>query len=102
VGAVAGRTPTPYDSGASRHEQGISKDGNKRLRAMLIELGWQWLHHQPQSKESLWFVRRFGAGGARARRIGIVALARRLLIALWRYVEHGILPEGAQLKATAA
>jgi transposase len=102
VGAVAGRTPTPYDSGASRHEQGISKDGNKRLRAMLIELGWQWLRHQPQSKESLWFVRRFGAGGARARRIGIVALARRLLIALWRYVEHGILPEGAQLKATAA
>ena len=68
------------------------------MRALVVEIGWYWLRYQPHSALSEWFNRRFGAGGKRMRRIGIVALARRLLIALWRYVEHGIVPAGAQLK----
>ena len=99
VGACAGLTPTPYDSGDSTREQGISKAGNKRIRKLMVELAWLWLRYQPHSALSQWFEQRFGHGGKRMRRIGIVALARKLLIALWRYLEHGVLPEGAVLKA---
>ena len=98
VGAAAGLAPTPYDSGGSLREQGISKSGNRRVRALMIEAGWYWLRHQPGSKISKWFIERYGQGSRRMRRIGIVALARKLLIALWKYSEQGILPEGAKVK----
>lgn len=98
VGACAGLTPTPYASGESEHEQGISKAGNKRIRTLMVELAWQWLRYQPDSQLSRWYRARFGHGGKRWRRIGIVALARKLLIALWRYLETGQLPAGAVLK----
>jgi transposase len=97
VAGCAGLDPTPYDSGESRREQGISKAGNKRVRWLMVELAWSWLRYQPNSKLSRWFQERFGKGGKRMRRIGIVALARRLLVALWRYVDFGELPEGADL-----
>lgn len=100
LGACAGLTGTPYDSGGSRRDQGISKAGNRRVRTMMIEIAWLWLRYQPNSKLSRWFRERFTGGGARMRRVGIVALARRLLVALWRYLEEGVLPEGAELKAT--
>lgn len=99
LGACAGLTPTAHDSGDSTQEQGISKAGNKRIRSLMVELSWLWLRYQPNSALSRWYQRRFGGGGKRMRRIGIVALARKLLIALWRYLEHGVLPEGAALKA---
>jgi len=99
VAALAGLTPTPYDSGGSQREQGISKAGNKRIRTMAVEIAWCWLRFQPQSKLSQWFNERFAGGGSRMRRIGIVALARKLLIALWRYLEHGVIPEGAIIKS---
>src|SRR5262245_9315377 len=98
LGALVGLTPTPYDSGQSEREQGISKAGNKHVRSLIVELAWLWLRWQPGSALSQWYQRRFGAGNKRARKIGIVALARKLLIALWRYVEHGELPVGAQQK----
>ena len=99
VGAFVGLTGTPYDSGESRRDQGISKAGNVRMRWRAVELAWLWLRYQPDSKLSLWYRARFGPGSPRQRRIGIVALARKLVIALWRYLEHGIVPEGAILKA---
>ncbi len=98
VGAFAGLTPTPSQSGDSDTEQGISKAGNRRVRRVMIELAWLWLRWQPDSALSQWFNRRFAHGSKRMRRIGIVALARKLLIALWRYTEHGVIPEGAVLK----
>ena len=98
VGACAGLTPTPYDSGKSRREQGISKAGRGRIRALSIQLAWAWLRFQPKSKLTLWFTERFASGGSRMRRIGIVAVARKLLIDLWRYLEHGVIPEGARLR----
>lgn len=98
VGALVGLVPTPYDSGDSRREQGISKAGNKRVRRVIIEVAWKWLDYQPDSALARWFVERF-AHGRRARRIGIVALARRLLVAFWHYLEHGVIPAGALLKA---
>jgi len=98
LAGCVGLNPSPYDSGDSQCEQGISKAGNRRVRALLVEIAWYWLRYQPHSALTEWFNRRFAAGGKRMRRIGIVALARRLLIALWRYLEHGLLPEGAQLK----
>ena len=99
VAACAGLTPTPYSSGDSEREQGISKAGNRRVRTLMIELSWLWLRYQPGSALSQWLQRRFAGGGKRMRRIGIVALARKLLIALWRYVTDGVIPEGAVLKA---
>jgi transposase len=96
LGSLAGLTPTPYASGRSAHEQGISKAGNRRLRAMAVEIAWCWLHYQPASALSQWFWKRFGVGG-RLRKIGIVALARKLLVALWRYLERGEAPAGAEL-----
>jgi transposase len=101
VGACAGLTPTPYSSGESRREQGISKAGNKRIRTLIVEISWCWLRYQPRSELSRWFNERFAHGGKRMRRIGIVALARKLLIALWRFRTHGLIPEGARLKAIA-
>jgi len=97
-----GLAPTPYDSGGSRIEQGISKPGNKRARSLLVELAWGWLRLQPDSALTQWFNRRFAGGGKRMRRVGIVALARRLAIALWRYLEHGEIPAGASLKPPTA
>ena len=100
VGCLAGLTPTPYQSGESNREQGISKAGNRRIRAMAIEIAWAWLRYQPDSQLSRWYQERFAKGGSRARRIGIVALARRLLVDLWQYLEKGALPEGACLKSS--
>jgi len=97
LGSLSGLTPTPYTSGESAREQGISKAGNRRLRTMAVEIGWSWLRFQPDSALSAWYRRRFGSGNKRQRRIGIVALARKLLVALWRYLEVGEVPEGAQL-----
>jgi transposase len=99
VGSLAGLTPTPYQSGDEMQEQGISKAGNRPIRAMVIEIAWAWLRYQPQSELSLWFLRRFAHGSKRVRKIGIVALARKLLIAFWRYLAFGEIPAGAQLKA---
>lgn len=98
VGAIVGLTPTPYRSDQQRREQGISTSGNRRVRALAVELAWSWLRWQPTSALSRWFHARFGQH-ARARRIGIVALARKLVIALWRYVDQGVIPEGATVKA---
>jgi transposase len=98
LGALVGLTPVPYDSGKSKREQGISKAGNKRVRCLMVELAWMWLRWQPGSVLSQWYERRFGAGNKRARKVGIVALARKLLIALWRFVDQGELPEGAAEK----
>ena len=98
LGALVGLTPTPYDSGQREREQGISKAGNKHVRSLIVELAWLWRRWQPGSALSQWYERRFAAGNKRVRKIGIVALARKLLIALWRYVEQGELPEGAQEK----
>jgi transposase len=99
VGGMSGLTPTPSDSGDERREQGISKSGNRRVRRVMIELAWLWLKWQPDTALSHWYRRRFAHGSSRMRRIGIVALARKLLIAVWRYVEFGELPQGAVLKA---
>ena len=98
VGSLAGLTPTPYDSGGSQREQGISKAGNKRIRTLAVEMSWVWLRFQPHSKLSRWYMEWFGGGGKRMRRIGIVAVARKLLIDLWRYLEHGVIPDGAVLR----
>src|SRR5262249_2004592 len=97
VGAIVGLTPTPYQSGASSREQGISKAGTKQVRRLLVELAWAWRRWQPTSALRQWYQRRFADQGRRARQVGIVALARRLLIARWRYLEHGEVPEGARL-----
>jgi transposase len=101
VGSLIGLAPTPYDSGESVREQGISKAGNRHVRSIAIELAWSWIRHQPDSKLTLWFLQRFGAGGKRARKVGIVAVARRLMIDLWRFLQTGAIPEGAELKAQA-
>lgn len=98
LGSLAGLTPTPHRSGTLQRERGISKAGNRHVRSMAIEIAWCWVRFQPQSALTRWYQRRFGGGGSRLRRIGIVALARRLLIDLWRYLETGALPDGAELK----
>ena len=98
VGALAGLTPTPYQSGDSSRERGMSKAGNRHVRALAIEIAWGWLRYQPESELSRWYQRRFGDGSSRVRRIGIVALARKLLVAQWRYLETGLIPQGAVLK----
>ena len=97
LASLAGLAPTPYDSGNSRHEQGISKAGNRLVRWMMVQLAWGWLHHQPKSELSKWYQRRFGEGKSRVRKLGIVALARKLLIALWKYLETGEVPAGAEV-----
>ena len=82
--------------GDSDREQGISKAGNRRLRTMAVEIAWCWLHYQPGSALSQWYQKRFAKGSSRQRRIGIVALARKLLVALWRFLEAGAVPAGAE------
>jgi transposase len=98
VGSMAGLTPTPFSSGKGDREQGIGKDGSRWIRGAAIEFAWGWLRFQPQSELSQWYQRRFGHGSTRLRKLGIVALARKLLIALWRFLETGVIPEGALLK----
>ncbi len=98
VAAYAGLAPTPWKSGRIDHEQGISKAGNPRLRRTMIELAWQWLRHQPGSAPSRWFHGRVGRERGSVRKIAIVALARKVFVALWRYVTRGVVPEGAALK----
>ena len=97
LASLAGLTPTPFSSGESRREQGISKAGNRRVRFMMTELAWGWLRYQPESELSQWYMRRFGQGNKRLRKVGIMALARKLLIALWKYVEGGEAPAGAKV-----
>ena len=98
VGGLSGLAPTPYQSGSSYREQGMSKAGNRHIRAMAVEIAWGWLHYQPESALTRWYEQRFGHGDSRIRKIGIVALARRLLVELWRYLETGAIPEGVVLK----
>jgi transposase len=97
VGSYFGLAGTPYDSGESRREQGISKAGNRRARRLAIELAWLWLRHQPGSELSLWFHKRVGNMKGRIRRISIVAMARKLMVALWHYLTTGVVPKGAAL-----
>ena len=99
VGALSGLVNVPYQSGEAAHDQGISRAGLRQVRRVIVELAWVWVKWQPDSDLTQWYQRRFGGGGPRARRIGIVALARKLLIALWRYSEQGIVPAGAVLRA---
>ena len=98
LGSLAGLVPMPYTSGQTEREQGISKAGNRHVRGLIVEVAWMWLRLQPKSKLSAWYQKRFGPGNGRSRKVGIVALARKLLVALWRYVEKGELPEGAEEK----
>jgi transposase len=98
VGSCFGLTDTPYDSGGSHHQQGISKAGNHRARTAAIELAWLWLRHQPDSELSRWFHARVGTVKGRIRKIAIVALARKLMVALWRYLENGLVPTGAVMR----
>lgn len=98
LGACVGLVPQPYDSGDSHVDQGISKQGNRRVRSLLIEMAWFWVKYQPHSDLAHWFAKRTAAGSKRARRIAIVAVARKLAIALWRYVRDGVIPPGARLK----
>jgi len=102
VGGLSGLTPTPYQSGADSREQGICKAGNRWIRAMAIEIAWAWLRYQPGSDLSRWYNQRFGHGSTRLRKIGIVALARKLLVELWKYLETGTPPAGAVLKQKPA
>jgi transposase len=99
LAAYAGLAPSPWQSGSIDRDQGISKSGNRRLRHTMIELAWFWLCHQPESVLSVWFRARVGQARGRVRRIAIVALARKLLVALWRYATQGVVPEGAVFKA---
>jgi len=101
VGSCVGLVPQPYDSGESRVDQGISKQGNRRVRALLIEMAWFWLRYQPDSALTKWFFQRTANNGKnkRGKRIAIVAVARKLAIALWRYLKNGVVPTGATLRA---
>jgi len=98
LGGLLGFRPVPHQSGEAARDVGIDRAGNKRWRSIMVQLAWGWLHWQPLSALTQWYQRRFAEGGSRARRIGIVALARKLLIALWRYATSGVVPEGAILK----
>lgn len=100
VGSCVGLVPQPYDSGATRIDQGISKQGNRRVRSLLVEMAWLWLRYQPESKMAIWFAQKTHsqAPNKRSRRVAIVAVARKLAIALWRYLEYGVIPEGARFK----
>ena len=102
VGSCVGLVGTPYDSGTMRQDQGISKAGDPKLRSLLIELAWSWLRYQPKSAISLWFAKRTEGGGKRNKRVMIVGVARKLAIALWRYLKDGLIPEGAALKRQVA
>jgi transposase len=99
VAAYAGLAPTPWQSGSVQHEQGVSKSGNPRLRSTMIQLAWLWLRHQPTSELSLWFRERVKRNGGRGKKTAIVALARKLLVALWKFSSSGVVIEGAMMKA---
>jgi transposase len=99
VASYCGLTPSPWKSGGIDREQGISKAGNRRARNKAIELAWLWLRHQPDSALSRWFRTRTANAGKRAKRVAIVALARKLIVALWRYLTTGLIPEQAAMKA---
>ena len=99
LAGYVGLAPSPFASGAMSRDQGIGKSGNAKARTTMIELAWMWLRHQPESAVSRWFRDRVGTLKGRPRRIAVVALARKLLVALWRFVESGLVPAGALLKA---
>jgi len=99
LGGLVGLVPAPFQSGETDHDQGITRAGNKHVRRLMVQLAWSWRRWQPASALTCWYEERFGRGSRRLRRIGIVALARKLLIALWRYVERGQIPDGAIVKA---
>lgn len=101
VGALTGLVSVPYDSGMTSRDQGISRAGNRHVRGLAVELAWAWVKWQPESALAQWYQTRWAGGGPRARRIGIVALARKLLIALWRYGDGGAVPTGARVRAVA-
>jgi len=98
LGSYAGLAATPYSSGGTEREQGIGKAGNRRLRTVMVELAWLWQRYQPGSAQVNWFRTRASGAGARSRKVMVVALARKLLIALWRFATQGVLPEGAVMK----
>lgn len=97
LASYLGLAPSPYASGEMQRDQGISKAGNKPARTLLVEITWAWMRHQPASELALWYRERFAENGARSRKVGVVAMARKLAIALWHFVEHGIVPSGAIL-----
>ncbi len=99
VGALSGLVSVPHRSGQRAVDQGLARSGVPAVRRIAVEIAWAWRRYQPTSALTHWYHARFGSGSPATRRVGIVALARRLLIALWRYVETGVVPEGAQLKA---
>jgi len=99
LGAIAGLCPTPHQSGTMSRELGITKAGNRYLRAQMIEIAWLWLRYQPQSELARWYTRKYAAAGPAQRKKGIVAMARKLLVALWKYLEHDEIPAGAVLKS---
>jgi transposase len=96
-----GLAPTPWQSGTVAREQGVSKAGNPRLRTTMIQLAWLWLRHQPHSALAQWFKERVKRNGGRLRKTTIVALARKLLVALWKYVNAGVVIEGAVMKVSS-
>ena len=98
VAAYAGLAPTPWQSGSVQHEQGVSKSGNPRLRSTMVQLAWLWLRHQPTSELSLWFRERVKRNNGRSKKTTIVALARKLLVALWKFSSSGVVIEGAMMK----
>jgi transposase len=98
LGALVGLVPGRYQSGERICDLGITRAGNAHVRRLSVELAWVWLQYQPQSALACWYRNRFGDGSPRVRRIGIVALARKLIIALWRYVDRGVVPDGAVMK----
>jgi transposase len=101
LGALTGLVPVPYRSDQRVQDQGISKAGRAELRRVAIQVAWGWVRWQPASALTQWFRRRFADAGGRSRRIGIVAVARKLVIALWRFIKDGVIPEGATLNSVA-
>lgn len=99
LASYLGFAPTPYASGEVQRDQGISKAGNKPARTLLVEIAWSWMRHQPTSELTSWYRARFAESGARSRKVGVVAMARKLAIALWHFVEHGVIPAGAVVNA---
>ena len=99
VAAYAGLAPTPWQSGSVDHEQGVAQSGNPKLRSTMVQLAWLWLQHQPTSALSRWFKERVKQNGGRGKKATIVALARKLLVALWKFVSSGVVIEGAAMKA---
>ena len=98
LGSYAGLTPTPFSSGGKEREQGIGKAGNRRVRTVMVELAWLWQRYQPGSAQVIWFRERVGGTGRRMRKVMVVAMARRLLIALWRFATQGLVPQGASTR----